>query len=417
MPKKYSGRRWRADVIRVPVIPRSHRLEAPLLFRVALPPPGDSTLWARRAIGVHAIDWDRLIGLALLENAVTVLRDGLAFLPVSDVPSDVRTRINSLALVWTLKLRLLETRLRDSVEALSDAGIDVMLLKGAALAVTAYPSFVDRPMADLDFLVDPARAVEAHRLMQTVGWIAEPTGYSVEVWDEHHHLPPLADSRGSGLRLEIHAAPLAPGHPFRLDRALLLASAATVSVGRAQVHVPEPHLHALHAAIHFAWSHSLDSGALNAFRDLAVLSSAQSFSWTRLTALARDTGSEASLYWTLRLARSLSGLAVPAELLARLSPPLGERTLSMLEHHFTEIICRTERGCPSVALRQRLWSLALGTEHLPRDEFRSFDRPAASTRVTPTIAILRRAAAHIGRVPRWSRYFAGLLGSAFEVRA
>lgn len=407
-----------AGAFRVPVIAPLFHLEAPLLFRAAAQRSDESVLFGRNRerAGARAIDWDRLIGLALLENGITVLRDGLGVLPAADMPTDVRTRINSLALVWTLKLRLLETRMRESVEALGDAGIDVMLLKGAALAVTVYPSFADRPMADLDFLIDATRAAEAHRLMQAAGWVVESTGYSAHAWDEHHHLPPLSDGRGSGLRLEIHTAPLAPGHGFRMDHASFLASAATVAVGRAQVRVPERHLHALHAAIHFAWSHCLESGALNAFRDLAVLT-AHDFSWTRLAALARDTRSETSLYWTLRLARRLAGLGVPADVLAQLAPPLGERTLALLERHFVQIICRTERVCPSVTLRRHLWTLALGTARVPRDEFRAVDASAPRTRATATLATVRRVGAHLRRVHRWSRYVGSLLGSDVEVRA
>jgi hypothetical protein len=390
--------------------------EGPLLFRATARRPGAGIRREPATAGTRPIDWSRVADLAVRENAAAVLWGAIESARELDIPAPVRTRIRGLALAWTLKLRLLERRLHESIDALVDAGIDVMLLKGAALAVSAYPSFVHRPMADLDLLVNADRVSDAHRLMQATGWVVESSAHPAEAWNGHHHLPPLADTRGSGLRLEIHAAPLAPGHSFRMDQQSLRSTAKSVRVGRARVSVPEPHVHVVHSAIHFAWAHAFESGALNAFRDIAILSTADGFSWERLERVARETRSETSVYWTLRLARRLAGLVVPSSVLDRLAPPLGERTLSVLEHHFAHIICRTAYACPSVALRRRLWATALGS-HVEPYEFNRGDRGVHGRVAFAAVLVGRRLASQLCRLPVWSYYCLGLLRAAVEVSA
>jgi hypothetical protein len=63
-----------------------------------------------------------------------------------------------------------------AVDALHEAGIDVVVLKGGALSVLAYPSVGARPMADLDLLVPEARAVDALRVLLDRDWKLEAGG-------------------------------------------------------------------------------------------------------------------------------------------------------------------------------------------------------------------------------------------------
>jgi hypothetical protein len=390
-------------------IANSDSLEASLFLRIAATPKADDR-WVTSISAPRPVDWDRLTAYALLENAVTLLDERVSRVPDSLVPAEQRDRIGRLALIWTFKLKLLERRLDESLRVLSNAGIDVILLKGAAMVATTYRAFTERPMADIDLLVDSTRAREAHDLMRQKGWVLDSTGYPDDAWDNHHHLPPLSDTGGSGLRLEIHVAPIPPGHPFELDFPYVASSARSVFFAGAKVRVPEIHVHAVHNAIHFAWSHRFESGGLNAFRDLTALATSGQFSWTRFVEVARQTRSTACCYWTLRLAHSLTGLVVPAEILSQLAPKINEPFLSLLEEHFAQLILRSERACPSVTLRHRLWAFALQTRPLASEEALQWDLDARA-KAPQRMRWLRRVGSHVHRVRRWSQYINGLFAA------
>jgi hypothetical protein len=390
------------------MIALSDSLEASLFFRIATYPANVDRL--ESYLASQSFDWDRLIAFALLENAVTVLDERVASLSAGVLPPDKRERISRLALVWTLKLKLLERRLHESLHALSRAGIDVTLLKGAGIALSVYRRFEDRPMADLDLLVDQSRAREAHDLMQQNGWKLETGSYSADAWDTHHHLPPLVDTSGSGLRLELHVDLLPSGHPFHFDPAEMNAPSSLFNAEGVQVRVLEPHLHAVHAAIHFAWCHRFTSGGTNVFRDLTALERAAGFSWERFVSLARQSRSEAACYWTLRLAKGLTDFAVPDQVLTSLTPKISEPLVCVLERHFAQLILRSERACPSATLRHRLWAFALQTDGTSAGDAQHWDAAIAEN-ASPTVRVLRRVPAHVRRIRAWSLYVTSILAT------
>jgi hypothetical protein len=388
--------------------------ETSLFLRVATTPPVNPTDWCLSPDSAHLPDWDRIIALALAENAITVLHDRVSTLPPPLMPPEARERIERLALIWSFKLRVLERRLIESIKILSGAGIEVILLKGAALAFTTYHGFVDRPMADIDLLVNPAKAQHAWELMQRSGWFCDNSEHPEGAWNDHHHLPPLSDTLGSGLRMEIHLAPLVSDNSFQMDFHELLDSSSELTIKGVHVRVLEPHIHAVHACIHFAWSHRFSGGRLNVFRDLAALNGAGLLSWSALVEAAHRTRSETCCYWTLRLARALTGLPVPNQVLAELSPPLGERVLSVLEQHISQLVLRSDHACPSVGLRERLWALALQVKRPRPVELARWRVSTETDSPGPFRGPLRRVGTHLLRAPLWSRYVASLLPPIFE---
>ncbi len=100
-----------------------------------------------------------------------------------------------------------------------------MLLKGAALALTVYPSFAARPMGDVDILVHPEEAQRAWQCLVDAGWTAELSG-GEKFYEGHHHLVALKDPNGLQLVLEVHRAMLPMAGPFLLDESRGVAGGA-----------------------------------------------------------------------------------------------------------------------------------------------------------------------------------------------
>ena len=116
--------------------------------------------------------------------------------------------------------------------ALSDAGIPVVLLKGAALAHLLYGEPALRAMADVDVLVDPRDGARAADVARQLGYAFERPPTSRFASRRHHHLPVATTTEdGFAVALEIHTDALALEHRERMPFSTVAASARTFSRG------------------------------------------------------------------------------------------------------------------------------------------------------------------------------------------
>lgn len=314
----------------------------------------------RRALDLDAVsNWQHVLQLASDENAIIVLRDALLRDHATALPLSVGRYLAMLALDREHRMRMLEKRLEQSLVALNAAGIDVLMLKGSALACTAYGSFGARPMRDIDFLVRPEDADDARALMLDEGWELDPDVPGDRSYGTHHHLPPLRDTGASGLKLEIHRSLLPAGHPFRFREEQIWRDARLVMVGHGHARTMHPAHHAVHVAIHFAWSHMLKTGAWHAFRDLSTLLDSGLLQWSTFVDTAVEWRASSCCYWTLALACALSDLPVPSERMRQLEPRLPKSLRQPLMRHFANGLLRNGIMCPSARLDRALWSLAM----------------------------------------------------------
>jgi len=194
---------------------------------------------AIRVAARGTIDWSRFLGLAQVERAVPVMFPRLRALVPDAIPAPVFDQMRRLAMVSDFAMLNLETRLRESLAALHAAKVRVMLLKGAALAHTAYSNVRQRPMSDVDILVDASNTRLARRVMLAAGWCDIVGGIPDTVYDRHHHLPPLRDVRSPDLQLEIHTALFPERQPFAFDARDLWARAKPLGDAFPDAYVPD----------------------------------------------------------------------------------------------------------------------------------------------------------------------------------
>ena len=350
--------------------------EAQLLLLTAGGPSNDAPL---RRLLASELDWRALGALARAEQATVIVWRRLQRLEADRLPLDAATAWRKLAMVSEFDSLRLEQRLHDAVEALARSGIEVMLLKGSALAYTTYVSFADRPMGDVDLLVRPEHAREAWSVLQTRGWTWPSARWPAERYTRHQHLPPLVDAQGGSCRLEVHTDLLPSGHPFGLSADALWPGARTVRLDQHTARVPDPVQQLVYICIHFAWSHMMQWGSWRTFRDVEATTGRTRVSWERLVDLARDSRAATCCFWTLRLARNLVGVQVPDDVLRALRPPVPEFLLDRLERHYALQLFPTESRCPSVRLSRRLWALGIA----PRWSRHGATRPWRVTWVDP----------------------------------
>src|SRR5574341_1546897 len=211
------------------------RPETKLLFLTAWGPAADASIIE---IAPRIKSWSWFIAVAELERATRVAWERLVALGIKPEPQSNALQFEQLASIAAFRAEHLRVRLEETLNALAAEGIEVVLLKGAALASTVYQSFLERPMGDLDLLVAEEDAQRAHSIMQAAGWMWDEAAYPFSRYADHHHLPPLDDAAGTGVRLELHTGIAIDGHPFSLDLATLRGRGRRLQVGSATSTVP-----------------------------------------------------------------------------------------------------------------------------------------------------------------------------------
>ncbi len=353
-----------------------------------------------RQIAAEGVDWALVRGLALQERLLNVLWRGLLESEV-EVPEPHGSAFRGQSSIIEFQLSFAEIVLRQVVEAAHTLGAELLLLKGAALALSVYGSFQDRPMGDLDVLVRPDGAERLWHALRDAGWELEYQG-GAEFYADHHHLPPLVRGAGIGVVLEIHRSLLPPRGPFLSSADLAWTSAPVLDLDQGPVRILDAELQLLHLAVHFAWSHTLGRGTVRTVRDVSSLIKERPPDWQRLVELAAGMRAATAVYWTLRITKALGGVSAPCEVLQALGPPRPSWLLAALERNYIE--AGMFRSCPSPSLERALWLMGLAPVRSGHGRIRPWtsDRQF-ETEVAPTggheVAVSAPRRSRLARVP------------------
>jgi hypothetical protein len=385
-----------------------------LLLTAGLQPPAERI---RTLLG-GPLEWPYLLQLAAHQRALPQMWRSLEAQSPEGLPRNVAAEVKPLLMVGDFTMGLLRDRFQEAVAALSSAGIRVLALKGAGLALTVYPSFTERPMGDIDLLTDRGSAAAAIRILHGLGWATELVEGFERFYREHHHLSPLRYA-GSQVRLELHTDLFAPGHPFVLPLEDLWRRSRRVEIRSGEVWTFDPLDATIHLATHFLWSHGGVSGAWRTFRDVDVLVRSGSLDWDELDVRAEAARAQTCIYWTLRLARRLAGIRIPEAAIARFRPAGTEFLLSRLEHHLATGILPSTRACPSMTMTRWMWEAVVQ----PRRSGHGNARPWSRSEVVREVflapesdSLARRAISQFQRLGAWQRYITALV-SPLDPRA
>ncbi len=205
--------------------------------------------------------------------------------------------------------------LAEILEAFRRAAIDTIVLKGAALAWTIYPSPALRPMSDVDLLVQPEAARTAQLLLRRLRFEAQLSGR--RFGRNAHHLPIASRSQnGVTISVEIHRDALPrdtlssismtnlteAARPFDLNGTRAFALGHVDTLRHLTQHLLEP-----------SWSGRLRLiGLVDLFRYASTFN--ESIDWYRL---------ETSYPFVINALRCLHYVIPLPAALARYSPPPG----------------------------------------------------------------------------------------------
>ena len=153
--------------------------------------------------------WDQLLIDAEEQGMAPLLHKHLGAAEVA-APSPVRLRLHSLYLRSRQANAIRNRAMAEILTAFRDQSLDVLLVKGIALANLVYSDPALRPMRDIDLLVRPDDAARAEAILFSLGYNHEERE---DIPPDYYHLPPLVKTvEGLSLNIEIHRA-LFPSHP------------------------------------------------------------------------------------------------------------------------------------------------------------------------------------------------------------
>ena len=161
---------------------------------------------------------------------------------------------------FSIRAFLMDAELARVLDALSSAGISLMLLKGAALGRTVYASSAERPAGDFDVFLRSDDVERARNTLQRCGYRAGGL-YWLARWQRRYRaeLPMLHQTdEGFRLLLELHWSLIEV--PYYIDHipAQEIWQGARPVEPWPQVYTPAPATLLIHSCAHLAFHHSQD---------------------------------------------------------------------------------------------------------------------------------------------------------------
>lgn len=250
---------------------------------------------------------------------------------------------------------------RDAVmRRLEEAGISAVLLKGAALRLTAYRDPVERPFGDIDVLVSSDQLVAAVEALVPLGYAGQAEERKQLYLEHHHH---LILTKAPGFKVEMHWGLLPVRYPLTLDPAAFLAGTVEVRTPSGlPVCVPRPELMLLHVAV----QNVEDSFArLRRLVDIdRIITASPGLDWHWLAGEVRRLRLESVMALSLRLTELLLGTTLPSGYIAELGAPFLSRIHLPLLDPLGQLL--NGANAPRAAVQRLLlvWSIASGRDRL-----------------------------------------------------
>jgi hypothetical protein len=285
-------------------------------------------------------DWpivlDQLSGERLTGIALAAAQDGRLLLSELQARALVDRHRESMLVALALERRLLEV-----ASAFEREGIDVVVLKGPALAHTFYPDPSWRCFGDLDLLVPTGRWDPALEIVREVGFsrdTPEPRpGFDVRFGKAATH----SDSRG--LVLDLHRTLAEAPFGLWLEPDRLFERTRPFELGGFQLRRLDDTAAFLHACVHA----SLGSRQfLLPLRDVGQVAAAGDVDWDVASRLAERWRLRAVVRHATESLRSKLGVELPAAALEIASGPVSRSELRALDAFS---IARRDHGGEAIA--------------------------------------------------------------------
>ncbi len=212
---------------------------------------GDADTLVPDVADLHA--WERLLVSARDTGHSGLLNEELSRGGHS-VPADFLSKLVAEAAHVAAANRILLQHLERLAAASEGAGIDMLVLKGAALLGDLYVDLGLRPMCDIDLLIKPDAADAFDRLLLQMGYERGQDLLRDDFYPRFHYEREYIERGPRPVRLDVHVRPF---RPLRYSRILppdaLWDGTRTIALKDAAVRVPSVTNMTLHLVCHAAF--------------------------------------------------------------------------------------------------------------------------------------------------------------------
>ena len=277
----------------------------------------------RDALG-SVLDWEYLTMNALYHGVAPLLYRSLERIDDSSLIPKRNIAVLRKRYYITLARNMIHYgELKTALCMFADAKIDVIILKGGALAETIYQDIGLRPFSDVDILVREEDLKRAKDVMAEIGYVLDehisPEEHNEEFGCDLHYVI----NKGHVLEIHWHIARMTGNDRYTrilIDELWKRALPARIADVDALVLSPEDLL--LHLCIHLP-RHRYNR--LIWFCDISEVVRQEGIDWDRLVETSGRYRTMAYMYYGLHFTDNLLGCDVPASVLDELKPSRFER--------------------------------------------------------------------------------------------
>jgi Uncharacterised nucleotidyltransferase len=260
------------------------------------------------------LDWERLVSLSYAHGIAPLIYHSLQQSAVNHrMPPAAARALRDSYYLNAARNSLLYNELTRILNALSDRSIEVIVLKGAALAETVYPHRAFRPMSDIDLLVKSERLADVEAKLLEIG-------YAPDAGTKTHHQYHWVFTKNSTPSIEIHWHVQRPTDPFMVDIEGCWRRAESVSIAGVEAFIFSPADLLLHLCQHLG-QHKFTGG----IRPLCDLSEATKYygdriDWIKVASISSAWRMNGCAYLVFWLARELLDAPIPDDFVRELRP-------------------------------------------------------------------------------------------------
>jgi Uncharacterised nucleotidyltransferase len=260
------------------------------------------------------LNWDRFVSISYAHGVAPLIYHSLQQSGVTDpIPPGAAKALRDAYCLNAARNTLLYTELGRILTMLRDQNVEVIVLKGAALAETVYAHRALRPMSDIDLLV------RSERLAHVEAKLLE-MGYGLDTSMKPHHQYHWVFTKNASPKVEIHWHLHRPTDPFSVDIEGCWNRAESAIIGGVDALVFSPADLLLHLCQHFG--HHKFGGGIRPLCDISTAANhyADLIDWMEVARISAQWGMNPCAFVVLELARELLEAPIPADFLREIKP-------------------------------------------------------------------------------------------------